>query len=116
MRILYNARVLFVNRWVQELMSLHNYIHNNNTAVRNAIYSRVKPEPVNNPQVVAVSAPAMAECLDLSPEELKKREQDVAEYFGGAWLGWGLSRCVRLPSCGLRCVCAPDGRTERRTI
>lgn len=52
--------------------------------MRNAIYSRVTPEPVKNPQVVAVSTQAMAECLDLSPEELQKREQDVAEYFGGA--------------------------------
>lgn len=59
--------------------------------VRNAIYSRVTPEPVKNPQVVAVSAQAMAVCLDLSLEELQKREQDVAEYFGGA--------CLRVVAC-----------------
>lgn len=52
--------------------------------MRNAIYSRVQPEPVKNPQLVAVSAQAMGECLDLAPEELAGKEKDVAEYFGGA--------------------------------
>ena len=77
------------------------------TIVRNAIYSRVQPEPVTNPQLVAVSAQAMAACLDLSPEELAKREADVAAYFGGACshallCGWGRGRGL-VHSCV--CVC-----------
>lgn len=52
--------------------------------MRNAIYSRVQPAPVKNPQLVAVAAKAMAECLDLNEALLREREQDVAEYLGGA--------------------------------
>ena len=79
------------------------------TTVRNAIYSRVQPEPVTNPQLVAVSAQAMAACLDLSPEELAKREADVAAYFGGACshvllCGWGRGRGL-VHSCVCVCVC-----------
>lgn len=54
------------------------------TQVRNAIYSRVQPAPVKNPQLVAVAAKAMAECLDLNEALLREREKNVAEYFGGA--------------------------------
>jgi hypothetical protein len=67
--------------------------------VRNAIFSRVAPEPVRNPQLVAVSEAAMQECMGLSMDKLGKREQDVAEYFGGACARARVCVCVSV------CVC-----------
>ncbi|XP_013399695.1 selenoprotein O-like [Lingula anatina] len=48
--------------------------------VRGACFSRVEPTPVTNPEVVCVSAKAMA-LLDLPESELQR--EDFAEYFSG---------------------------------
>lgn len=48
--------------------------------VKNACFSRVRPKPVENPMLVAGSAPAMA-LIDLPPSE--GRRPDFAEYFSG---------------------------------
>lgn len=49
--------------------------------VKDACFSRVEPAPLDNPQMVAASASALA-LLDLPVSEAMERE-DAAEYFGG---------------------------------
>lgn len=48
--------------------------------VPNAVFSLVDPEPVDRPQMVAFSLPAM-QLLDLDEEQMKRKE--AAEYFSG---------------------------------
>lgn len=51
--------------------------------VKNACFSRVSPQPVENPMLVAGSAPALA-LIDLPPSE--GRRSDFAEFFSGSRL------------------------------
>ncbi|TFJ82100.1 hypothetical protein NSK_006765 [Nannochloropsis salina CCMP1776] len=51
-------------------------------AVPNSVYSRVEPEPLKNPVLVALSPDALTDLLSLDPTELK-REEDLAAYLGG---------------------------------
>ncbi|KAK7093051.1 hypothetical protein V1264_008706 [Littorina saxatilis] len=53
---------------------------NRQKQVPGACFSKVKPTPVKNPQVVAVSLPAL-QLLDLTPAEVERK--DFAEYFAG---------------------------------
>ncbi|EWM22018.1 selenoprotein o [Nannochloropsis gaditana] len=50
--------------------------------VPNSVYSRVEPEPLKNPVLVALSPDALTDLLSLDPSELK-REEDLAAYLGG---------------------------------
>ncbi|KAM3569308.1 hypothetical protein VYU27_008595, partial [Nannochloropsis oceanica] len=50
--------------------------------VPNSVFSRVKPEPVKNPVLVAASPSALTDLLSLAPSELQRTE-DLASYFGG---------------------------------